>query len=652
VTAGDDPASHREQLYEAFLDSDADIEEKVQRGLAAGVEYLDVDVGFLTRITADTQEIRQVAGDESIIAPGERCDIEDAYCQRTVDVSGALSIQNATESGEIPDRAVEAFDLGTYIGAKVMVENAVNGTVCFASRDPRDEPFSETAEMFVELLARLVAHAYENHAYEEQLQQRNQRLRAEKDRFQGIAENSFDILFRLDDAGEFTYVSSAGRRVLGYDPDSLVGEPFASILADGATGGADSVFGTLMRGETVEQFELTCVDADGERSVLEINATPVYRGDSVVGVQGVGRDITERKDRERDLRVANRALEDATVGVAIADATEADAPIVYVNDAFERITGYDAGDAEGRSWAFLLGETTEAGVVSDIYDRIGSGESVTVELVAYRKDGSPFWNDLSLSPVRGEDGSISHIVGFHTDVTERKRTERLVSLLNRVLRHNLRNDMNEILGYADLLQDDGAPVEEYAGQIVSTADQLVSLSEQARELERYARRDRSPERLSAYDVLTGVVAEKRLAFPDATIDVSVETDADVCAGGELRRAMAELVENAVKHNSDPEPWVGVTASRNGDSVRLVVLDDGPGVADVEAAVVDAGVETPLEHGSGLGLWLVNWVVTRYGGSFDVEPREDGGTVASVELPVVGDDDDVAAVARDPTPLFR
>jgi PAS domain S-box-containing protein len=652
VTAGDDPAAYRERLYEAFLDTDADIDDRVQRALSVGRDYLDVDVGFLTRIAAGTQEIQQVAGDESLIAPGERCDIEDAYCQRTVELPGALSVQNATESDEIPSRAVDAFHLGTYIGVKVMVEDAVHGTVCFASREPRDEPFSEAAEMFVELLARLFGHAFENRAYEEQLQQRNQRLRTEKDRFQGIAENSFDILFRLDNAGEFTYVSSAGRRVLGYEPDSLVGEPFASILTDEAELDVDSAYAALLDGETVEQFEVACVDADGGRAILEINATPVYRGGDVVGVQGVGRDVTERKDRERELRVASRALSDATVGVAIADATQPDAPIVYANDAFERITGYDTTDATGRSWSFLLGEASDEAAVSDIYERIGHGESVNVELVAYRKDGSPFWNDLSLSPVHDEHGEISHVVGFHTDVTERKRTERLVSLLNRVLRHNLRNDMNEILGYADLLQGEDASVTDYANRIEATAGELVALSERARELERYARRDRAPVALDVPDLLTDVVEEQRLAFPDATINVSVETDAGVCAGRELRRALAELVQNAVKHNPDPAPWVGVTASRDGDSMEVVVLDDGPGVDGVEAAVVDAGAETPLEHGAGLGLWLVNWVVTRYGGSFDVEPREEGGTVAYVELPAITESDDVESVARNPTPLFR
>ena len=89
----------------------------------------------------------------------------------------------------------------------------------------------------------------------------------------------------------------------------------------------------------------------------------------------------------------------------------------------------------------------------------------------------------------------------------------------------------------------------------------------------------------------------------------------------------------------------------GDEVEIRVRDDGRGIEEMEAAVIADGTETPLEHGAGLGLWMVNWIVTRYGGSFQVATGDDG-TVATVRLPAIGPGETVETATRRPTVLFR
>ena len=186
----------------------------------------------------------------------------------------------------------------------------------------------------------------------------------------------------------------------------------------------------------------------------------------------------------------------------------------------------------------LYGAAQEA---RDAYN-VAAAEPVTAELVNYRADGTPFWNRVRVSPVRGARETTRYL-RFQTDVTERKRTDKLVRLLNRVLRHNLRNEMNVVLGAANhLCEGDGAD---------------------------------------------------------------------------------DAVEAAT----------------------------GPGVDENEVAVVARGEERPLEHGSGLGLWLVNWVVTRYGGSCQVETG-DAGTTVTLRLPALDTDTSVETAARPPTVLSR
>ena len=649
-----DVSAYREEIYDIFAgaDGDVDVTARVERALDVGTEYLGLPIGFLTRIDDGTQEIVVATGDHAGIRAGERCPLDEAYCRRTVETEGMLAVQDATASSAIGDRAVQAFGLGAYIGVTVTVDDEPYGTVCFAGESERAEAFSEAEEMFLELLGKLIGQALERRAYERELEARTERLEREKARFEGIAETSFDILFRLDRSGTFTYVSSAVERVLGYAPDDLIGTPFASWLDGGSIDDALPAFERTVDGETVENLELDFVDAAGERVVVAVNATPIHDDGEVVGVQGVGRDVTERKKRERELHRKTRAMDEAQVGISMADA-EGDLPIVYANEGFERVTGYDAAEIVGRNCRFLQGAATDEAAVAELGDAVDAGEPASVELLNYRADDSPFWNEVRLSPIEGPDGDLTHYLGFQTDVTERKRTEQLVRLLNRVLRHNLRNDLNVLLGVGNHLQSgltEDDDVSELGERIERTANRLVGTSEQARELERYARRERDPRRLepaALFDAVTNDVAE------GATVDAAVRTERGLCAGPELEQALTELVANAVEHDPGSETRVELEATDDGEWVELVVRDDGTGIDDMEAAAIDAGEETDLVHCSGLGLWLVNWIVTRYGGSFGIHARDDGaGSVASIRLPAIDDDTPVDAVARRPTVLFR
>jgi len=648
-----DASAYREEIYDIFAgaDADVDITARIERALAVGTEYLGLSVGFLTRIEDEVQEIVAATGSDVAIRAGDRCPLDEAYCRRTIEMEGTLAVQDAAASQAVADRAVQAFGLGTYIGVKVVVDGETFGTVCFAAESERDEPFTETEEVFIELLAKLIGGEFERRSYERELEARTARLEREKARFEGIAETSFDVIFRLDRDGTFTYVSSAVERVLGHRPAELVDTQFVTWLGESSVADAVAAYRRAMDGETVENLELDFADAAGERVVIAVNATPIRDGDRVVGVQGVGRDVTARKERERELRRKTRAMDEAEVGISMADA-DGDLPLVYANEGFERITGYGAEEMLGRNCRFLQGEATDPEAVDRLRDGIDAEEPTSAELLNYRADGSPFWNQIRLNPVEGDDGALTHYLGFQTDVTERKRTEQLVRLLNRVLRHNLRNDLNVLLGVGSHLQSGSVTgdVSELGARIERTANRLVETSEQARELERNARRDRDPRRLdpdALFDAAT-------VALPtDATVDTDVRTERGICAGPELERALAELARNAVAHNPDDEPWVELRATDDGEWVELVVRDDGPGIDDMEAAAIDAGKETALVHCSGLGLWLVNWIVTRYGGSFGIRPREDAeGSVATIRLPGIDADTAVESVARQPTVLFR
>ncbi|HMO10299.1 MAG TPA: PAS domain-containing protein, partial [Actinotalea sp.] len=129
--------------------------------------------------------------------------------------------------------------------------------------------------------------------------------------------------------------------------------------------------------------------------------------------------VKERPDRRPDLaEVRDRAIRATDVAVVITDATTAGTPITWVNDAFTRITGWDLDEVVGKDPNLLHGPSTDHVVTHRLADAVRRGEPCTITVLNYRKDGSPFWNQVSVSPVPDDSGRVSHWVGIQVDVTE------------------------------------------------------------------------------------------------------------------------------------------------------------------------------------------------------------------------------------------
>ncbi len=170
-------------------------------------------------------------------------------------------------------------------------------------------------------------------------------------------------------------------------------------------------------------------------------------------------DISARKQAEESLHLARRALEASGNGIVITDCRQPDNPIVYVNPAFERITGYSAAEVMGRNCRFLHGEEHNQQGTRTLSQAVRDSHEAKVVVRNYRKDGSPFWNELLIAPVRGEDGAITHFVGVQNDISEQKRAEKnllhmathdaLTGLPNRSL---LQDRIGQAITYANRTQ--------------------------------------------------------------------------------------------------------------------------------------------------------------------------------------------------------
>lgn len=207
------------------------------------------------------------------------------------------------------------------------------------------------------------------------------------------------------------------------------------------------------------------------------------------------------------------------------------------------------------------------------------------------------------------------------------------SVMNRVLRHNIKNAMNVIRGHADLLERTvGDTPQESISAIDRSVEEILSMSEAARRIDRLE----TSEAAGPIDVASMVRKYGENAaetFPDAEITVEVPEAAWADAGPIVRSAVHNLVENAVEHHDREVPArVSTTVRATNGWVTVAVADNGPGIPQGERDILLSAEEQPTRHGGGLGLWLVQWVADHFGGTLDIAENEPRGTVVTLRLP--------------------
>jgi diguanylate cyclase (GGDEF)-like protein/PAS domain S-box-containing protein len=158
------------------------------------------------------------------------------------------------------------------------------------------------------------------------------------------------------------------------------------------------------------------------------------------------RDISERRRAEQALRLRTRAVEAAENGITIVNVRHPDQPIEYVNPAFERITGYASGEVLGRNCRFLQGKDRDQPELEHLRAALRTGTEGHALLRNYRKDGRLFWNQITISPVRDDNGTITHYLGVLNDVTE-------LTIYRRELEHRASHDILTGLANRSLLDD-------------------------------------------------------------------------------------------------------------------------------------------------------------------------------------------------------
>ncbi len=417
--------------------------------------------------------------------------------------------------------------------------------------------------------------------------------------------------------------------------------------------------------QSASQGEVTVSDPmeiDDSGGYILIISAPIFENESVVGIFSAAIELNSQT-----ILRATEPLETSEQTVTV----EANgAPIKAGTDAFDRSNAISANTAvETTDWVVTV-DRDRAGLESELqFMATIQGISLVVVLLSivglgaweYRVNLSQT-NQLLAGFQAVRKGLYDHQLRLKaTDEWERissgfndltagikqreaaiKEREQRLEVLNRVLRHNLRNDMAVIINYADMLPElvDDPDVEMASGKIVSMGRGLTELGTKAGKIEQAFQSAEDGLRPVDLDPIVEETAAELRADHDVEISVSMPESASVLALSTVAMAVENVCANAVNHNTHPEPVVEITAESVDDSdtsgspddrerLRLTVADNGPGIPDQEINVLTSGRETALEHGSGLGLWLVYWLAEKSDAELEFDDAEIGGAAVSL-----------------------
>jgi len=266
-------------------------------------------------------------------------------------------------------------------------------------------------------------------------------------------------------------------------------------------------------------------------------------------------------------------------------------------------------------------------VLSDATGLFDTTMSTTVEIT--RGEEVTY---LSIQSSRITDGP--HHLGWTvvlSDITEQQRRERHLQLVSRVLRHNMANRINTIMGHVELLEVDADETErEHLRAIDSSAESIIETSVKLRTIQEITTTNQSKHETDISGIVDVVVEKYAGRYPDSTVTVDCPDDVFARCPPGFQPALENLVENGIEHNEDPSPTVSVTVTVDGPVVNLAVSDNGPGIPDTERRILEEG-ETPLRHSSGVGLWLVYCFVEQSGHELTFERSQSGGSEVRFSL---------------------
>lgn len=451
----------------------------------------------------------------------------------------------------------------------------------------------------------------------------------------------------------------------GYSVESHIGKSIRELLPDLADQIEAPLRKILESGEPLTDFEVS-TEIPEQPGVVRTWLKNWYplRDETgrIVAINAVVEDITERKQTEETLRLRDRAIAAATNGILITDARQDDNPIVYVNDSFEQLTGYSSEEALGRNCRFLQGSETDPKALDSLRQAIREQREHRIELLNYKKDGTPFWNELYVSPIEDEQGEVTHFIGIQNDINDRKQFEQSLREAERAaaeasrskseflanISHEIRTPMTAILGYAEIMATNSdnpdnleciETIKRNGRYLLEIVNDILDLSKiEAGKLEVRIQPCSPVELIADVHSLMEVRAqEKQLPLKiDYANPVPEQIQTDPVR---LRQILINLLSNAIKFTEQGEVELRISyqADNTQPQLKFDVQDTGIGLTLEQQQQLFQPFTQVESHnsrrygGTGLGLSISRRLAQMLGGAISVESTPQEGSTFTLMI---------------------
>jgi PAS domain S-box-containing protein len=579
-------------------------------------------------------------------------------------------------SGRMEEDVLKELQAALVIGQEehlfsvpVIAKQELNGLLVVA----REQPLNAEERWQLSALADQAAIALRNaRLYEMELVEAVRSRDASETalrRLAAIVESSDDAIISKDLNGIINSWNKAAERVFGFDAKEAIGQPITILIPPDRQAEEALILQRLRRGERVEHFETVRRRKDGRLLDVSLTVSPIKnQHGQVIGASKIARDISERKRAEEEIRFQAHLL-DAVEQAVIA--TDLEGTIVYWNSFAESLYGWSAAEAVGSN----ILEITPAEVLRDqaaeILSFLQDGQSWSGEFLVQKRDGSVFSAMVTDSPIFSNKGELIGIVGVSVDNTERRRAEkereqllarerearaeaenanRLKDEFLATLSHELRNPLNVVIGYAEILRRSHESqkhefvikaAETIRRNALAQAQLVADLLDLSRLQMGKLSLNRQPVSLStiisdSIDTVRSEVTAKKI-----TLELDLDPEIVVVEGDPIRLGQIawNLLNNAIKFTA-PGGKVKALLSQDGDEARLVVEDNGQGISSeflphVFEIFRQADASTARRQGGmGIGLALVKQLAELHGGHVSAESNGLGsGARFTVRIPL-------------------
>jgi PAS domain S-box-containing protein len=483
-------------------------------------------------------------------------------------------------------------------------------------------------------------------------------------------------IFTLDQQGLIKIWNPAAEQMFGWTEAEVMNQP-NPIALDEPLDDYSTLRNNVMIGTTYSRVELRRHKKNGSPIDIIFSAAPLQNSEGQIdGLVAVVADITTQKRQEEQVRLLQSVVVNTNDAVVITAAEPINQEsidhlgpqILYVNEAFTKITGYSPEEVLGKTPRILQGAKTDRAELAKIRSALAHWEVVTVEVINYRKDGSEFWNEFSIVPVTNKDGCYTHWIAIQRDTTSRRQAEQalrkseadrlalerekeLSTLKARffsMASHEFRTPLSTALAAAQLLENSQSAwentdkrlrnlhrIQDAIRNMVQLLDDILTINRaEAKELAF------NPQPLELENLCQHLVEEMRLNSGriNPLVFTCVGKMMPICLDEKLVRSiLSNLLSNAIKYSPAGEA-VHLKLEFQADQVLLQVTDQGIGIAEIDQQQLfepfHRGKNVHTIPGTGLGLVVVKKCVDLHQGAISITSSLKSGTVCVVTLPIL------------------